>query len=55
MEIFFLLALLADYLQSPTFKFALSKNYNYLNIRGLPKGLGKFFMGFWKSPGFFCQ
>jgi len=27
----------------------------YLNIRGLRKGPGKFFMGVLESPGFFCQ
>ena len=27
----------------------------YLNIRGLRKGPGKFFMGSWKSPGFFLS
>ena len=27
----------------------------YLNIRGLRKGPGKFFMGSWKSPGFFVS
>ena len=27
----------------------------YFNIRGLRKGPGKFFMGSWKSPGFFVS
>jgi len=27
----------------------------YLNICGLQKGPGKFFMGSWKSPGFFVS
>jgi len=27
----------------------------YINIHGLQKGPGKFFMGSWKSPGFFLS